>query len=340
MPKATPVALVLVCFAGTAWSQQAAAPPPAAVNAAELAEALKQAGVALPDGFVINPDGTVGIPAPVAEAMAAKKAAQAAIDAAPTNAARAAARAKAEAAGVEVAAPAAAPADAPVEPIPEAEAAKWDNKIDLSLGFTDGNTETNSFRAAYAGLRETKSSKLTLDAAYFFSTNDGNTDQNKATGGVNHDWLFQNSRWLIFAGGRGDYDEFNSWKYRVSGNGGVGYRLIKREKIELTLRAGAGGTREFGSSRNEIIPEGLLGADVLWKITTNQSFESTFRYFPDLSDFAEFRTITTAAWRLDLDSINDGLGVTAGVRHEHQTVVDEGNEQNDVNVFAGLTWDF
>ncbi|MAY75657.1 MAG: hypothetical protein CMJ31_13260 [Phycisphaerae bacterium] len=295
-------------------------------TAADLARALMEAGIELPPGVQIMEDGSVSVPAELAPPE---------MEGVDANAAAPAPMAPA----------AAEPADDglpgdPTNAIPAEPEVKWDNKIDMALNFSEGNSETRSFRAGYVGTRSTTSSDLSLDASYSYSNNDGETNQNKATAGVNHDWLLPESKWLYFAGGRADYDQFASWRYRVNANGGIGYELIDRENFDLTLRGGVGFAKEFGSDRNEIIPEGLLGADVSWTIAENQSLEATFRYFPDLLNTSDFRTVTTAAWRLDLDSINDGLGLTAGLRHEHQTRVDPGVEQNDLSVYAGLTWDF
>ncbi|MEM7622356.1 MAG: DUF481 domain-containing protein [Planctomycetota bacterium] len=291
---------------------------------ADLARALAAAGVELPAGFVINEDGSVTVPEAVAAEVAAAEVAAAEA---------AAASAPGSVAGI----------DTPVgEDIMELAEASWDNKIDLSLALTDGNSENTSFRLAYDGLRTGKRelSELSLDASYSYATTDGEDEVNEATFGVNHDWLFKESRWLAFAGGRLDWDMFRSWRYRVNANGGVGYKFIDREKFRLVGRAGGGLTREFGSDNDDIIPEGLLGLDMLWQLAENQSLEASTRYYPDLSDINQFRVVSTVDWRLDLDDVNDGLGLVAGLAHEHQSEVDPGVRKNDVQVFAGLTWDF
>ena len=203
------LAVTVALLAGaTAGAQEAS---PAVQTPAELLEALRAAGVEIPGDFTANEDGTVSLPAPPAPP---------AVDAA-----------------VPVGDDARLLIDPPA-PEPEFKA-EWDHKIDFALNLTDGNTETASLRLGYEGSRIGRRNETTWDAAYFYSENDGNTDQNRATAGINNDFLLgDESPWILFAGLRGDYDQFDNFNYRVILNAGVGYKLIDKDDLKLTLRAG------------------------------------------------------------------------------------------------------
>jgi hypothetical protein len=216
----------------------------------------------------------------------------------------------------------------------------WDNRFELSLTFTDGNTESTVFRTAVDSVREVPTSKLTLDASYLYAQASGTTANNEATAGANHDWLLEDSNWIPFATARWDWNQFQSWDHRLQAQGGAGYRSYKSDNQELILRGGAGLTREFGSSRNEIIPEGLLGFDYFVDIAENQSGELIFRYFPSLANFTEFRLTANAGYVLDLPEVLEGLSFSAGVEFEHQSEVDPGIERNEVLFYAGIGLDF
>jgi len=217
--------------------------------------------------------------------------------------------------------------------------AEWDTKLTVGLSVSSGNTEQIGFASAIVSTRKTESSALTLDAGYFYANEDGDKTENKFTAGLLHDWLFKNSPWLLFADARYDFDEFKSFDHRVSAHGGVGYKVIDKEKVRLTLRAGAGFAKEFGSDRNEIIPEALAGVDFFWQIAENQRFEASHRFFPDLIEGGEFRTLTSAGWNLQIAK-DDGLSFSVNLLHEYQSDVDEGIENSDLKLFAGLTYDF
>jgi len=301
----------LLVGAGAASAFGQATTTTTTTSAQDLLKALQEAGVDLSALTTVNEDGTVTVKVPQAPDEAAKAAEKA-----------------------SEAADAAAKAAPPAEP-----AVKWDNKLTLAFGVASGNTENANVTALYAMTRETETSKLLYNASYFYSEDSGTESENRFSTGLTHDWLFKNSRWLIFADARYDYDEFNSWRHRVAAHLGPGYKLIDRDDLKLTLRAGAGAVKEWVSDNDGIRPEGLAGYDFEWKITGQQSLVSTFRYYPDFDDLGEFRTAGFAGWKLDIDKA-DGLSLSLGFIHEYQSQVDPGREHNDVKLFGGVTFDF
>ncbi len=294
----------------------AAPAPDTAMTAAELLAALQAMGVELPEGVAVAEDGSVRLPAASAEAAAMAPAVN------------------------EAAAQAAAAATEPAaeEDLPELDP-EWKQRIEIAFSLDDGNTESTNLRAAYRADRERDFDKLSFRAAYRNETDDGSTTKNEFQATGTYDRDIADTPWLWFVNGRYEWDQFESWDHRVGLTAGLGYRLIDREDMELILRAGGGFTREFGSGRNELIPEGLLGYDFQWDLDDRQGIESTFRYYPDLSELGEFRTVTTLGWRYALD-VKDGLNLTAGLEHEYQSDVDPGVEESDLSLFAGLGLDF
>lgn len=296
---------VALCLSVLTGSIACAQDAPTARSAAELLEQLRAAGVELPDGFVANEDGSVSLP----------PAAPSGDDQAPVE---------------DV---------VPGSELPEVVKPEWNTKLNMGLNVSSGNTDQIGFAGTIVSRRTTPTSELTLDAGYYFANEDGDDTENKFTAGVLHDWLFKDSKWLIFADARYDFDEFKSFEHRFATHAGVGYRFIDKEKMKLTLRAGAGIAKEFGSERNEIIPEALAGLDFWWQIAENQSFELSHRFYPDLIESGEFRTLTTAGWRLALDQGN-GLSFTVNALHEYVSDVDPGVDESDLKLFAGISYEF
>lgn len=295
-------AMLAAC--GSATGQDA----PRAATAAELLELLKSAGVTLPEGFVAHEDGTVSLPgAPAPESGEVPEEGEAPI--------------------------------VPGAEVPEVRRAEWNTRLNFGLSLAAGNTEQTGLVGTIVSRRTAETSVLTLDAGYYYSSEDGDQTQNKFTAGVLHDWLFKNSPWIVFADARYDFDEFRSFDHRVSAHAGVGYRVYDREKLKLTLRAGAGFAREFGSDRDEFIPEALGGADFFWQIAENQKLEVSHRFFPDLDEGGEFRTLTSAGWNLAL-SVDRGLSFTVSLLHEYVSKVDPGIDNHDLKLFAGVSYEF
>jgi len=223
-----------------------------------------------------------------------------------------------------------------VETEPESE---WKSRFDVGFSAASGNTESQDVNIGVSSLRERELDRTALDASYFFGASNGDRSTNKLTAGVLHDWLIPDSKWFYFAQGRYDLDEFQSWDQRLSAGGGLGYHLIDEEHFDLSLRAGAGVVKEFGSKRNQLIPEGLFGADVDWKINDRQHFVASSTIFPDLDETGEFRALSTAAWVYDLDD-ESNMSLMFGLLDEYQSKVDAGVEHNDLRVFGGLGFDF
>ncbi|MHC4499357.1 MAG: DUF481 domain-containing protein, partial [Planctomycetota bacterium] len=173
----------------------------------------------------------------------------------------------------------------------------WSAAIDFSLDTTTGNTEEETTRLGVHIKRRLPRERLGIDASYYYKVSDGDTTDNKFTVGAVHDWLNPGSRWFFFTLGRFDYDEFESWEERANAQVGPGYNLIGTDDMTLNLRAGAGARREWGSENSDTKFEGLAGFDFVWKMTDRQSFDTTFHYYPVISDFDDYRTRATLNWR-------------------------------------------
>ena len=320
------LAVVVAAVTPAALAQDADPQPTRATTPAELLERLRSAGVELPEGIVVNDDGTVTLPAPPAETPPPEQGA----DQTPTptppppqagQAAQAAAAEEGE-----------APEDSRVE---------WKRRVELSLGFSEGNSEETDFRIAGRLRRTAPRDDLRVNAQFYFASSDGEEINNEFFTTVRYDRNFENRpRLLSFAEGRYDFDEFQSFRHRTSASSGLGYKLVERDKVTFILRGGAGITKEFDSERNELIPEALAGFDLDWNLTEKQSLIITHRTFFDLEAGDEFRLLSDAAWELALDDVAKGLLFSLGVQHEYQTAVDSGIERSDINVFASLGIDF
>ena len=216
---------------------------------------------------------------------------------------------------------------------------EWESHVDLALNGDFGNTDNQSFRIGFKTNRQTPKTRFTFDATYYGKTSDGETDDNKLTAGIIHDWLLPESQWFVFTRGRYDFDQFESWRHRVSGHGGLGYQLIDEDEVKFDLRGGIGARKEFGSDNDHVKPEGVFGLDFKWQLTRLQSFEISSSVFPALDDLNDIRTRTTASWVLKLGD-ESNLNLSVGLLHEYQSIIDPGNDRHDLKIHAGLRIDF
>lgn len=233
----------------------------------------------------------------------------------------------------------AAKAAVPPPPQPTSFWQGWKGSVEIGLAGADGNSENFNLRAG-AGLdRITDPMETRFDATYIYATDNGQKSTNRAEVNGRNDWLFANSPWGIFLQGKYEFDDFQDWDHRVSAFAGPSYTFIKNDRTTLRGRVGAGVTREIGSTRNEIIPEGLLGVDLEHKLTDKQSIMFSSEYLPDLGDFMEFRLNSKASYSYLLDDKTNAK-LKAGVAQRHNSDPGEGFKPNDWEYFLTLGWDF
>lgn len=245
------------------------------------------------------------------------------------------------AAEAAVAADAAAETDAADAAPPEdaAPPKEWNYSVRLGLTATEGNTQNSSFIAGFTARREVEDMRTFFDVNYFIGTSDGDIDDHQAFVAVQNDWLIPESRWFWFVRSRFDYDQFQSWEYRLSAHSGPGYDLITREDMELSLLVGLGFRKEWKSIDDDLAPEALFGAIYEWKISERQSLLASSTLYPDLEDLGEFRAISNVRWSYAIDS-ETPLSITFGLEHQYQSIVDPGDERNDLRLIGGLQYDF
>ncbi|MHC4106849.1 MAG: DUF481 domain-containing protein, partial [Planctomycetota bacterium] len=222
-----------------------------------------------------------------------------------------------------------APPDKPAAPAAEApKESEWEFSLVLGLSARAGNTDSQTFNAAFTASRETPAVRTHFNAAYYLDISDGDTTDNNFTAGARHDWLLPKSRWFYFAQGRYDFDDFQSWQHRVSAHGGVGYHLVQTDDFRFKLRGGIGGVKEWGSDDQDLRPEGLFSTGIVWQLTDRQKFTAESTLFPHLDDLSEFRVLTNGQWSLLLDEENR-LSLNLSLQHEYESMVDPGDDRND-----------
>lgn len=229
-------------------------------------------------------------------------------------------------------------APASVEP-PPPPPKEWKFKFTLAGAAATGNSESANLATIFTATRENPHIRTIFDTGFFYASSDSVTSATRFTAGARNDWLNPESRWFYFADGRYDFDDYQSWDHRASGHVGIGYRLVTPPPFRLNALAGIGLIKEWGSTNDDIRPEGLLGIEGEWAIAEKQSLKFDSTLFPDLSDLGEYRWVNNVGWSLLLDEKNK-LSLTAGLQHEYQSQVDPGRKHNDLRVYAGVDWEF
>lgn len=207
----------------------------------------------------------------------------------------------------------------------------WTRTLQLGMNGQTGNTVSNDFTSILDLDAEDEWRRWAVEAAYFYSSADHQASKNNGHLSVDRDWLFPGSRWFAFAGGRGDYDQFQSWEYRVQAKGGVGYDFLKTKRLAIRGRLGPSVTREFNPG--QLFIEALVGIHASWKVNDKLSIQGDNTIYPAFNQLGEYRNVSSLSWKWQLAE-HPLLSLNLGVRNEYQTDVAQGNRHDDFKYFG------
>lgn len=211
----------------------------------------------------------------------------------------------------------------------------WNRRLDLGLNGKQGNSATTNFTAGTDLTYRDDWTGWRINGRYFYSTSDDGDDENNARVDFRRDWLFPDSRWFIFNGGRYQFDQFEAWKHRLSAYAGPGFHLIRAEAHSLDLMVGPGFTREFGDS-NVDKSEVVFSVDYAWNISERTALSFLNSYFLETSpDAGAGRNFTTLNWSTRI-TLGGALSFNLGIENEFETNPDPGDKSNDLKYYATL----
>lgn len=214
----------------------------------------------------------------------------------------------------------------------------WDRRLEAGVSGASGVSSNQQAHVGFMADYEDEQERWQERARYFRSESDGTETASSAMVSINRDDLMPGSPWFSFAGGRFDRDEFQDWRNRVAVNGGVGLEMVKTERYRLLGRLGLGATHSWGGpDGQETAPEALIGFDMDWKVSKQQSVALTNTLYPSLKYSGELRNVTTFDWIIDLDK-ELGLGLKLGVNNDHESQREDGVDRNDFKYTSALIW--
>ena len=214
----------------------------------------------------------------------------------------------------------------------------WSGKIELGINGSAGNADSLSLRAGANLKRETETHTLTAKATHARTSSAGIETQNNALGDVKLERHFDDSPWSLFVTSSLEYDEFKAFDLRLAGSTGLGFRFVDNDRITLAGRFGAGVSHEIGGPDDRYVPEAVYGLDYEHQLTERQKLSATVDYFPDWSDFVNYRIVTDAGWEVLLDEASH-LTLKIGVIDRYDSTPN-GRKPNDFDYSVLLLWKF
>lgn len=215
----------------------------------------------------------------------------------------------------------------------------WNKSLSAGLTGTNGNTDSVNVYASFNTGHENKTDRWDFSANVFYSENEGINTTNQFDFGVTKDWLVPEEPYFFWAQAKYENDRFTGYEERVSGFGGVGYQLVDKEHYSVLARIGAGATYE-GGDIDELFGELFLSVEGTWTIDDRSSLTYYNTFLPSLDPaFNEFRNNTGVTYQIAVDK-GLGLSLKLGIENQFNSNAAPGTDENDVNYFAAVVYDF
>lgn len=184
--------------------------------------------------------------------------------------------------------------------------------ISLGLNGADGNSDTFSWLMGVDALRKSGVHTWNIDFDYAQVTTDGDNTQKFARVNLDYDRAFEDgSPWSYFAGTTLLADAFRDFDLRLALFNGLGHKWVDTDDTLFQGRLGFGTSTEIGGADDEWKPELLFGVDYRKTISDTQECGITVDYFPNVSDFNDFRLVTDVFWQIQIKNPDFYLRLSA-----------------------------
>jgi Protein of unknown function, DUF481 len=214
----------------------------------------------------------------------------------------------------------------------------WEGNVELGMSGTEGNAQTFNVRFGMTAKHKTPLLVQTLQITSIQKSVDGLTTANTALIDGRIEWPMPNSRWNYYLHGLTEYDQFRAFNYRFSADSGFGYEFIQNARSTLIGRSGLSVSKEVGGNDGEVKPELALGGEFKHKFNLNHSISAKIDYFPNVTDFRDFRLNSQASWEIAL-SHAWGLSLKFSVIDRYDATP-QGALPNDLDYSTLVLWQF
>jgi len=212
----------------------------------------------------------------------------------------------------------------------------WSASYELGLNGAQGNANNFNLSTALSLTRTLDRRITTVNLNYAQATNEDVLIRDFALLRGRNEYLLGDSPWSIFTEGMLEYDKFQAFDFRLTMASGIGYRWLESDTTTLKTRTGLGTSREFGGPNDEWKPELVLGLEFKHRLTEKQSLYLNNDFYPNWTDFSDFRMITDAGWQLLIDEATR-TSLKVGVINRHDSTPG-GQKANDLNYSILLMW--
>lgn len=217
----------------------------------------------------------------------------------------------------------------------------WSGTFAAGVNGKTGNSQNIDINVSLNVARETELTKTALLANYFFSSNDVATSTDRLFGQARHERQLANPRWSGFLQAQYEWDRFKAFDFRLALHGGLTFEVYELDDRFLKLRFGGGASREFGDDLLDLewIPELQFGADWERQFTETLKLFASSDYFPNVSDFGDFRLVTNAGLEIVIDEARD-INFRVFALHRFDSTPVAGDQETDLDYGMAISVGF
>ncbi len=219
------------------------------------------------------------------------------------------------------------------------EAPAWKGSFAAGFNGKTGNSQNLDLNFAVNVTRESDFATSNFVGNYFYASNDVLTTTDRWFSQFRQEIKLKNPRWSWFNQVGVEIDRFKDFDYRVALHTGLSFKVIDEDVRKLKLRFGGGASREVESINDDWSPELQFGADWERKLFENTRVYATVDYFPDVSEFADYRLNTNAGLDFLVDAKRN-INFRIFAQNRYDSTPPTGNEESDLDYGAALVVGF
>lgn len=219
----------------------------------------------------------------------------------------------------------------------------WRGSADLGFTLTDGNSETTSLSVGGELDYRMTRQRWAFSGSYVRASTDGEETANKGDSELMYEY-FPTPRFFFFGKAGAGFNAPAGLDLRLAPGAGVGYRVVERERLTVSVETGGEWTRDaFVDGTTDEAVRLSAAQSASWDLSETTSVVQAVTYRPEaaqLDDFLLEGRVSVAT------RIVEGLGlkVTFRDQYDSEPFVDpdtgEQRAKNDITFVTGLTYQF
>jgi hypothetical protein len=224
----------------------------------------------------------------------------------------------------------------------ESQLRKWSYTASVDISGDDGNTDEFSSELALQAKLEGPGDTFVAYGSYKYEETDGTRTKDEQIGGIGYtNYFTEKLGWYLRQ--ELERDTFEGIDFRSTSGGGLSYRFIKQEQLELIGHSGL--SYRYESYTDEgLDSEGFPGLDFAlqldWQFAEWGKLVSTLAYLPSFDDFGDYLIEHDSGVNIPLGT-SDFWVMRFGLSHDYNSQVSSGREKLDTEYYIRLilNWD-